>query len=159
MEKVYFGTYFNTESVETMQEMFYLCPLIKTLDLSTFRTPALKNMADTFFQMESLVSLDLSKFDISSVSNMQNFLYNSNELVYLNLGSFEESNNYINLANFISPSVMNLICCIDQNKAPKIYNAIHNVLGNKWSNDCNNDCFTLQKPVKIIPELIMKMVE
>ena len=153
LEKIYFGNYFNTESVQTMQEMFYECEKIKTLDLSMFKTPSLKNMGDMLYKMKSLVSLDLSNFDISSVTNLQNLVYDSNDLVYLNLRSFEEKFDNINIANFISQNIRNLIYCIDQSKAPKIYNTFFQNVCNQCINDCSNDCFTLQKPVKVIPEL------
>ena len=150
LEKVNFGNYFKTESVETMQEMFSYCEKLKTLDLSMFKTTSLKNIGDMFLSMKSLVSLDLSNFDISLVTNFQNLVYGNEKLVYLNLRSFEEKSENINIANFVSENVKNLIYCIDTVKSPKIYNLIKR---SGLENQCSNDCFTIQKPVKVIPEL------
>ena len=59
----------NTENVTDMNEMFYRCQSLTTLDLSTFDTHKVKDMEGMFENCTWLEILDITSFDVSNVTN------------------------------------------------------------------------------------------
>ena len=80
--------YLNTTLVTDMNEMFYGCPALKSLDLSSFNTSNVKKMSGMFSCCEALKSIDLSSFDTSNVTNMMDMFYCCKALTSLDLSSF-----------------------------------------------------------------------
>lgn len=60
----------NTSSVWSMNNMFYNCQLLTTIDLSHFDTSNVEDMGGVFMSCSSLQELDLSTFNTASVTNM-----------------------------------------------------------------------------------------
>ena len=99
-----------------------------------------------FYDAQSLLSLDLSNFNISLVEAFANTFYGCKSLVFINLNSLVENNN-MGIQDLLPNDLTDLIYCIDENKASKLFNEIQKISKN---NDCNNICFTKTK--KIIPK-------
>ena len=57
----------DTSNVHLMNRMFYNCKSLESLDLSNFNTEQVENMENMFRVCESLESLDLSSFDTQQV--------------------------------------------------------------------------------------------
>ena len=84
--------YLNTSEVTRMNQMFYGCENLKSLDLSHFNTSKVTEMELMFYECKSLTSLDLSSFNTSNVDYMGSMFYGCSSLVNLNLSSFNTSN-------------------------------------------------------------------
>ena len=63
-----------------MENMFYGCSSLSTLDLSTFNTCNVTNMICMFNGCSSLSALDLSGFNTSNVNDMKNMFYGCGSL-------------------------------------------------------------------------------
>ena len=83
---------FNTKKLTTMEQMFYGCEKMTTLDVSNFNTSNVTNMNGMFYSCKSLTSLDVSKFNTSNVTNMRRMFNNCNKLTTLDLSNFNTSN-------------------------------------------------------------------
>ena len=81
----------NTSNMISMENMFYYCDKITSLDLSNCDTSKVTNMKDVFAACYSLTSLDLSSFNTSQVTTMQNMFSNCKSLTSLNLSNFDTS--------------------------------------------------------------------
>ena len=77
----------DTSAVTDMENMFYYCSSLTSLDLSSFNTENVTNMGSMFCYC-SLTSLDVSSFNTANVTNMRSMFYNCNKLTSLNLSSF-----------------------------------------------------------------------
>ena len=62
--------YLNTSEVTNMEEMFYNCKALTSLDLSTFNTEKVTKMNGLFHGCESLISLDLNSFNTDNVNDI-----------------------------------------------------------------------------------------
>lgn len=62
--------YLNTSEVTNMEEMFYNCKALTSLDLSTFNTEKVTKMNGMFYGCESLTSLDLNSFNTDNVNDI-----------------------------------------------------------------------------------------
>lgn len=82
----------NTEAVTDMNSMFYYCPSLKSLDLSTFNTANVTDMSGMFFSCDSLVSLNVSGFNTSNVTKMDNMFNSCLQLLALDVSSFNTEN-------------------------------------------------------------------
>ena len=69
-----------------MQQMFYGCQKLKSLDLSNFNTHCVTNICNMFNLCFTLTSLDISSFDTTNVTNMNWTFSNLNKLKTLSLG-------------------------------------------------------------------------
>ena len=83
--------YLNTSEVTDMNQMFYDCEKLTSLDLSHFNTSKVTNMEGMFNDCSSLTSLDLSSFNTSNVDIMNDMFNGCSSLVNLNLSSFNTS--------------------------------------------------------------------
>ena len=79
---------FNTANVKNMSSMFYDCSALTSLNLSSFNTAKVTNMASMFSYCESLTSLNLSSFNTANVEDMEDMFYGCSSLTSLNLSSF-----------------------------------------------------------------------
>ena len=61
-----------------MNLMFYCCPNLTTLDVSSFDTSSVTGMQLTFTGCTNLTSLDIKHFDVTSVTNASSFLQGAN---------------------------------------------------------------------------------
>ena len=82
----------NTEAVTDMNRMFYYCPSLKSLDLSTFNTANVTDMSWMFFSCDSLTSLNVSGFNTSKVTKMDNMFNSCLQLLALDVSSFNTGN-------------------------------------------------------------------
>lgn len=82
----------NTEAVTDMNRMFYYCPSLKSLDLSTFNTANVTDMSGMFFSCDSLTSLNVSGFNTSKVTKMDNMFNSCLQLPALDVSSFNTGN-------------------------------------------------------------------
>jgi len=138
-------TGFNTSSVLIMDSMFESCTSLAKIDISKFDTHSVTSMNLMFQNAESLVSLDLSTFNISSLTSFRSTFIGCTSLVYLNLITFiEREDKYIALDSLLSNDQTNLIYCIDNNQAKRIFSTISKISKN---NDCNNSCFSSSKKI------------
>lgn len=81
----------DTSSAVRMNNMFYGCEELTSLDLSSFNTSNVTDMSSMFYGMSKLSSLDISNFSTSNVTKMNNMFYNCKELMTLNLSHFNTS--------------------------------------------------------------------
>ena len=100
MEDMFYGceslttldlTRFDTSEVTDMWDMFRRCSSLTALDLSSFDTSQVPDMKKMFFGCASLTSLDLSRFDTSQVADMREMFYCCESLTSLDLSSFDTS--------------------------------------------------------------------
>ena len=86
----------NTEKVETMQNMFLACEKLIEINIEHFNTSSVENMKEMFNQCKTLTNLDLSNFDTSKTYSfyMDYFLSGSTSLHTLRLDNC--SNDTIN---------------------------------------------------------------
>ena len=82
----------NTEAVTDMNSMFYYCPSLKSLDLSTFNTANVTDMSRMFFSCDSLTSLNVSGFNTSKVTKKDNMFNSCLQLPALDVSSFNTEN-------------------------------------------------------------------
>ena len=83
--------YLNTSQVTDMEEMFYGCESLTSLNLSNFDTSKVTSMWEMFGGCESLTSLDLSSFETSKVERMDNMFRGCQSLTALDLSHFNTS--------------------------------------------------------------------
>ena len=83
----------DTTDVANMQQMFYRCSVLTSLDVTkTFNTSNVTNMSNMFAYCYKLKTLDLSSFDTSKVTSMNNMFYNSTALTEVNLSGWDLRN-------------------------------------------------------------------
>ena len=82
---------FDTSQVTNMNYMFGSCYVLTSLDLSSFDTSKVTDMAGMFNSCYDLISLDLSNFNTSQVTDMYGMFYDCNALTSLDLSNFDTS--------------------------------------------------------------------
>ena len=83
--------YLNTSQVTAMEDMFYGCSSLTSLDLTRFDTSDVTGMSWMFSGCESLTSLALTRFDTSDVTSMSHMFSGCSSLTALDLSSFDTS--------------------------------------------------------------------
>jgi len=84
-------TNFNTSSVLSMNYMFSKCNSLKYIKFSSsFNTSNVESMTSMFSNCYSLISLNLSSFDISKITDMNFMFYNCHNLKYLDIPHFSQ---------------------------------------------------------------------
>lgn len=81
----------DTSNVTTMNNMFYICNNLESLNLSSFNTSKVTSM-QTFLYSNKIKSLDLSSFDTSNVTNMNQMFGYCENITKLDLSNFDTSN-------------------------------------------------------------------
>ena len=84
--------YLNTDSVENMSQMFYICRSLKKLDLSNFKTDKVTDMKEMFLGCDSLTGLNLSSFNTEKVTNMGGMFRGCKTLKNIDLSNFKTDN-------------------------------------------------------------------
>ena len=83
---------FNTENVTNMSWMFNSCSALTSLDLSNFNTQNVTNMGEMFHGCSALTSLDVSKFNTENVTDMNEMFYGCSALTSLDVSNFNTQN-------------------------------------------------------------------
>ena len=83
---------FDTSNVTNMGHMFQYCSSLESLNLSSFNTGNVGNMISMFESCESLESLNLNNFDTSNVNNMSLMFEGCESLESLTLSNFNTGN-------------------------------------------------------------------
>jgi surface protein len=114
---------FDTRLVTDMNSMFYGCTSLKSINLSSFKTEKVENMKSMFFNCIQLESLNLSSFNTSKVTNMNMMFSGCVNLKYINFSKYED---YLNIATFniFYGAHENLILYINNLNYPNIINLI-----------------------------------
>ncbi len=84
--------YLNTANVEFMDNMFYGCFALTSLDLTNFNTANVTDMNSMFYRCSALTSLDLKNFNTAKVTYMNNMFEGCSALESLNLTNFNTAN-------------------------------------------------------------------
>ena len=83
---------FNTSNVTDMNRMFSSCSSLSSIDLSGLNTSNVTDMSVMFYNCTGLTSLDLSGLNTSNVTDMSVMFHNCTGLTSLDLSSFNTSN-------------------------------------------------------------------
>ena len=83
---------FDTYNVISMTYMFYGCSGLTSLDLSGWDTSKVTNMSYMFYRCRSLTSLNVTNFDTSKVNNMNSMFRSCYSLTSLDVSNFNTSN-------------------------------------------------------------------
>ncbi len=81
-----------TDSVTTMEEMFYLCTHLEKLDLSGFNTERVTTMNSMFYLCQSLTDVQVRSFNTEKVTDMSYMFLDCRKLKELDLTSFDTKN-------------------------------------------------------------------
>ena len=81
----------NTSQVTNMFDMFYNCPNLSKLDLSSFDTSNVTDMSCMFLGCSNLTKLDVSKFNTSKVTDMNSMFDGCSSLSKLDVSNFDTS--------------------------------------------------------------------
>ena len=82
---------FNTSAVTNMRGMFYGCSGLTELNVSNFNTSAVTDMGWMFHGCSGLAELNVSNFNTSAVWNMSEMFYGCSGLMSLNVSNFNTS--------------------------------------------------------------------
>ena len=88
IQYIFFGNFFITSHVESMEQMFFSCMSLRTLDLSNFDTSSVTSMNSMFRACRSLTSLNLNSFYTPSLENMYNMFNYCDKLESLEINNF-----------------------------------------------------------------------
>lgn len=100
----------NTSNVTSMENMFYECNSLTSLDVSKFETSNVTNMSGMFSYCSSLTSLDVSKFNTSNVINMKQMFWCCSSIACLDVSEFNTTNvEDMNLMFYNCGNLVNLI--------------------------------------------------
>ncbi len=86
------GDTFGAPKATTLNELFYGCKALSSLDASKLNTSGATSMASMFNGCSSLTGLDLSSFDTSKVTDMNYMFYDCSSAKSINVSSFNTSN-------------------------------------------------------------------
>jgi surface protein len=90
-------SHFDTSNVTDMQKMFYGCQKLKALDLSNFNTSNVTDMNWMFAFCRGITELDLSNFITTNVTDMSYMFYECSNLSSLIIKEFD--NNHLSDIN------------------------------------------------------------
>ena len=79
-----------------------------------------------FYNCKSLTTIDLSNFDTSSTTDMRSLFYNCSNLEYINIKNFTDKKVQY-MTDMFTGIAKNAVICVDENKAPSIYNLANNM--------------------------------
>lgn len=94
IKSIKFSRGIDTSNVTRMDDMFYSCTSLTSLDISGFDTSNVTTMHSMFRDCNSLTELDLSHFNTSNVTDawgMWGMFYGCSSLTSLNVSSFDTS--------------------------------------------------------------------
>ena len=82
-----------------MQEMFYGCSSLTSINISSFITPNLKEINGMFQLCSSLTYINLSNFNTLKIEDNNKLFYNCSNLKDIDISSFGETINFEKLFN------------------------------------------------------------
>lgn len=82
----------QTDEAVTLEEMFYGCESLQSIDLSHFNTSKVKIFSGMFYACAALTSLDLSSFETSAATKMERMFGHCKSLTHLDLSNFNTEN-------------------------------------------------------------------
>ena len=115
----------NLQNIRSLTYMFYNCNSLKYINLFNFDTSNIEEMNKMFENCKDLTSIDLSNFDTSKVTKMDYLFRFCEKLEYINLLNFRDDS-LPSKNDMFSGIAKNAVICIDENKAPFIYNHLTN---------------------------------
>ena len=81
----------NTSNVTNMDNMFYNCTNLISLDVSNWNTSKVTNMSGIFNNCQKLTSLDVSNFNTSEVTSMSGMFISCTSLTSIDVSNFNTS--------------------------------------------------------------------
>ena len=94
--------------------MFGDCPLLISLDLSSFDTSNVQSMNYMFFNCKSLSEIDLSSFYTNALKSAVYMFQNCYNIEYINFKNYNEQNEELTVANMLDTIIENIVICIDE---------------------------------------------
>ena len=82
----------NTSNITTMEEMFYNCQLLPSIDVSSWDTSNVTNLSETFYGCSSLTELDLSNWNTSNVTTITGMFMGCTNLELLDISNWNIGN-------------------------------------------------------------------
>ena len=121
-------SYFDSDDITDLSEMFYLCIKLKKINFKNFNTKNVTTMKGMFIFCESLEELDISNFNTEKVIDMSQMFMGCKNLKRLDLSSVNTKNvitmekmfsdcislETINLISFDTQNVTNMFCMFAQ---------------------------------------------
>ena len=86
-----FNEAFDTSHVLSMEQLFYECTSLESLNVSSFNTSLAGDYYGIFYGCARLTSLDLSSFEGTYTFSPNGMFYYSKNLKYIDLSSFYNS--------------------------------------------------------------------
>ena len=124
---------FYRNNIINMSGMFYGCSSLKEINFSNFITINVTDMSNMFFECSSLKEINLSNFNTEKVINMSGMFYNCSLLEELNLSNFN-GDNVINMREMFYQCY----------SLKKINLSNFNTKNNIFLNDIFYECFSLK---------------
>ena len=84
-------SFFDSNSIESMESMFYGCNSLESVDFSNFFPIQVNNMANVFYGCSSLKTIDNSEFVVLMVETMNSMFYGCSSLESIPLFFFEDA--------------------------------------------------------------------
>ena len=72
-----------------MEDMFFDCSSLTSIDLSKFNTSKVIDMCGMFRNCSALTSINLSNFNTNNVTNMSYMFYGCKSLAFLDISKFD----------------------------------------------------------------------
>ena len=82
----------NTQNVKDMNQMFYNCSDLQSVDLSSFNTASVTDMSSMFQRCSDLQNVDLSGWNTEKVTDMNQMFQECSALQSVNLSNFNTAN-------------------------------------------------------------------
>ena len=89
---VYIIKYIFRKNLSRINNMFYDCEYIRSINLSNLKTEKVTNIKEMFCNCYSLETIDLSSFQTKNVKDMSYMFYGCSSLININLSSFDTQN-------------------------------------------------------------------
>ena len=87
-KRIRFNDCFHTDYAESMNDMFYNCASLESLDISSLKTDHVRNMAGMFYRCP-VEELDVGHFNTSKVTDMSGMFESCTKLKTLDLSNFD----------------------------------------------------------------------
>ena len=83
---------FKDNKFTSIENLFYGCNKLTSIDISNLSTKYVTDMKYAFFECSELTSIDLSNFDTKYVKSMDSMFYGCKSLKSIDLSNFDTSN-------------------------------------------------------------------
>ena len=118
---------FNTEKVQTMNNMFYNCYSLPSIEIINFDTSQVTDMTSMFEKCTGLTTLDIKTFRPNNCMLYPRMFFGCSQLTYVNFYNYYE-NETTNYDNLITQSHINIKLCINVKRTSRIYLSHSNYL-------------------------------